>query len=224
VSYPNWSTFPYIATGAGESAKKNIAKDNFKLLKEGDPNGKFWTPAMSDAPLRGYNGRHEWFWEPGDEAHIFPLENLMEMYYKSIGRNSTLIMGLTPNPDGLMPEPDVIRLKEWGDEIHRRFGFALGSTSGDGKLVILKMERPTLVNHIIIQEDIEMGERIQKYQIEGRIRGKWKLLCEGESVGHKRIEKFESVSVDRIRLSVLNAKRSPLIRNLSAYFVKSIKK
>jgi hypothetical protein len=79
VSYPNWATFPYNVTGAGESAKKNIAKDNFKLLKEGDPNGAFWVPAMSDAPLRGYNGRHEWFWEPGDEAHVFPLENLMDI-------------------------------------------------------------------------------------------------------------------------------------------------
>jgi len=86
ITYPSWATFPYRATGAGESAKKNIAKDNFKLLKQGDPNGKFWVPAMSDAPLRGYNGRHEWFWEPDDEEHIFPLENLMDMYYKSVGR------------------------------------------------------------------------------------------------------------------------------------------
>lgn len=49
-------------------------------------------PAISDAPLRGYYGRHEWFWEPGDEAHGYPLHDLVEMYYKSVGRNSTLIL------------------------------------------------------------------------------------------------------------------------------------
>ena len=53
VSYPNWSTFPYYATGAGESAPTQIAQNNFQLMKEGDPNGSYWVPAMADAPLRG---------------------------------------------------------------------------------------------------------------------------------------------------------------------------
>ena len=52
---------------------------------------------MADTPLRGYNGRHEWFWEPGDDDKaVYPLENLMEMYEKSVGRNATLMVGLTP--------------------------------------------------------------------------------------------------------------------------------
>jgi len=72
VSYPCWGTFPYPYSHS--TNQKEIFKDNFRLLKEGDPNGKYYMPAMSDAPLRGYNGRHEWFWEPGDEAHIFPSD------------------------------------------------------------------------------------------------------------------------------------------------------
>ncbi|MDO5979587.1 alpha-L-fucosidase [Flavivirga spongiicola] len=219
VSYPSWATFPYPVTGAGESAKKNIAKDNFKLLKQGDPNGAFWVPAMSDAPLRGYNGRHEWFWEPGDEAHIFPLEDLMNMYYKSIGRNSTLIIGLTPNPDGLMPEGDVIRLKEWGDEIKRRFETPIAFTSGKGKKVTLKLENPTVINHVIIQEDIRLGERVRVYSLEGFVKGKWKVLSQGESIGQKRIEQFENVEISRIRLKVLESDREPQIKSMSAYYV-----
>lgn len=222
VSNPNWTTFPYYATGAGESAKKNIAKDNFKLLKEGDPQGKYWVPAMSDAPLRGYNGRHEWFWEPGDEEHIFPVQNLVEMYYKSVGRNSTLIMGLTPNPEGLMPAPDVKRLKEWGDEIKRRFENPLASTSGIGKKVTLKLEKPAAINHIIIQEDISKGERIRSYEIEGFVDGKWKVLATGESVGHKRIEQIKNIEVSRLRIKVLKAVREPQIKNLSLYFVTDV--
>ena len=50
VPYPCWATFPYPSTGAGESARTEIAKDQFALLKTGDPNGKYWMPAMSDAP------------------------------------------------------------------------------------------------------------------------------------------------------------------------------
>ncbi len=219
VSYPNWATFPYRATGAGESAKKNIAKNSFKLLKEGDPNGKFWMPAMSDAPLRGFNGRHEWFWELGDEDHIFPLENLMEMYYKSVGRNSTLIIGLTPDTDGLMPKTDVERLKEWGDEIKRRFSTPLASTDGNGNNILLKLNKPSLVNHVIIQEDIRYGESIRKYQLEGLVGKKWIVLTTGESIGQKRIEYFENVKVNNLRLKVIEADREIRIKNMSAYFV-----
>ncbi len=219
VSYPSWATFPYRATGAGESAKKDIAKDGYKLLKEGDPNGKYWVPAMSDAPLRGFNGRHEWFWEPGDEAHIFPLENLMEMYYKSVGRNSTLIMGLTPDPNGLIPEPDVIRLKEWGDEIKRRFSIPIASASGKGNKIVLKFKGSVLINHLIIQEDIRYGERIRSYEVQGLINGKWILLAKGKSIGHKRIEQFESIKINQLRLIIKDSEREPVIKNISAYFV-----
>lgn len=219
VAYPNWSTFPYRATGAGESAKKNIADNNFQLLKQGDVNGKFWVPAMADAPLRGYNGRHEWFWEPGDEDHIFPLENLVDMYYKSVGRNATLIMGLTPDPDGLLPEPDVQRLKEWGEEINRRFSNPLASTKGKGKVLELKLKESLPVNHIIIQEDIAMGERIRNYEIEGYSGGRWITMANGESIGNKRIEKFDTIKLSRIRIKIIDSDGLAQIKDFSAYFV-----
>ncbi|WP_238389820.1 alpha-L-fucosidase [Arenibacter aquaticus] len=219
VAYPNWSTFPYRATGAGESAKKNIAKNNFQLLKEGDVNGKFWVPAMADAPLRGYNGRHEWFWEPGDEAHIFPVKNLMEMYYKSVGRNATLIMGLTPDPDGLLPEPDVQRLKEWGMEIKRRFSNPVASTAGEGNKVELRFKEPTDINHVIVQEDIAKGERIREYQIEGFREGRWQTLTKGKSIGNKRIAQFDKVKLSRLRIKIMASDGVAQIKNLSAFYV-----
>lgn len=219
VSYPNWSTFPYRATGAGESAKKNIAENNFQLLKEGDVKGEFWVPAMADAPLRGYNGRHEWFWEPGDEAHIFPVQNLMEMYYKSVGRNATLIMGLTPDPDGLLPEPDVQRLKEWGMEIKRRFSKPVARTAGMGNKVELRFDGPTDINHVIVQEDIAKGERIREYQIEGYTEGRWQTLTKGQSIGNKRIAQFNKVKLSRLRIKIMASDGVAQIKNLSAFYV-----
>ena len=219
VGYPCWSTFPYYSTGAGESAHQSIAKNNFQLLKEGDPNGAYWMPAMSDAPLRGYNGRHEWFWEPGDEAHIFPVENLMEMYYKSVGRNSTLIMGLTPDPDGVLPEPDVQRLQEWGAEIKRRFETSVAQTKGEGKKLVLKLSKAQPINHVIIQEEIALGERVRRYKVEGLVKGKWTKLCEGQSIGHKRIQQFDSVECSKIRLTIEQFDELPSIKNFAVYQV-----
>ncbi|MDP4680648.1 MAG: alpha-L-fucosidase [Cyclobacteriaceae bacterium] len=219
VSDPCWATFTYLATGAGESAKKNIAKDGFKLLKQGDSEGQYWVPAMSDAPLRGYNGRHEWFWEPGDEEHIFPVENLVDMYYKSVGRNSTLILGLTPDPTGLMPEPDVQRLREFGDEIKKRFSTPLAATSGRGTKVDIKLAKSQRMNQLVIQEDIVEGERIREYKVEALVDGKWKTVASGQSIGHKWIHMIEEVTTQRLRLVVNKSIAEPIIKTFSVYNV-----
>jgi len=213
IPYPCWATFPNFYSHAGDTQA-----ERYRLLKHGDPNGKYWMPAMSDAPLRGFNGRHEWFWEPGDEAHIFPLESLMNMYYKSVGHNSTLIVGLTPNPDGLMPEPDVKRLKEWGDEIKKQFGNPVAQTSGMGYLINMKFERPTTISNIVIQEDIKKGERVREYVVEGFIDGKWKQIAEGSCIGHKRIQILEkSITLKKVRLKIEKSIAEPNIKNFQVF-------
>ncbi|MQY79182.1 MAG: glycoside hydrolase family 29 [Bacteroidetes bacterium] len=217
VGYPCWATFPFPSVDGIQYP--DISKNNRFLLKHGDPEGRYWMPAMSDAPLRGYNGRHEWFWEPGDEEHIYPLENLVDMYYKSVGRNSTLILGSTPNPDGLIPEPDVKRMKEFGDEIRNRFSQPLDQTHGEGETIILKLSTPGLINHIILMEDIKQGERVRNFIVEGYSGGKWIKLCEGSCIGQKNIQKFEEVNVSKVRLKIKKSVAPSVIRQMSVYHV-----
>lgn len=217
VPYPSWASFPFVFS---HSAQQNIVfKDNFKLLKEGDKNGKYWMPAMSDAPLRGYNGRHEWFWEPNDEAHIFPLKSLMNIYYGSVGHNSTLILGLTPDDRGLIPDADAARLKEWGDEITNRFSKPIKSTSGNQTVINMVLDKKQTVNHTILQEEIASGERVRSYKIEAEIDKKWQIVAEGECIGHKHIQKFESVTTSKLRLTIKESIAPPLIKNFSVFFV-----
>jgi alpha-L-fucosidase len=217
VPYPSWGTFPHKAIGAGETAREEIAANNFQLLKTGVPNGKYYMPAMSDAPLRGYNGRHEWFWEPGDEEHIYPLEKLMHMYYNSVGHNSTLILGLTPNPDGLMPEPDVQRLKEFGDEIKRRFSFPIVSVSGNGNKTTVKLPGRQTVNQIVVEEDIAHGERVRKFTLEGKTSEGWTTIFEGSCIGHKFIHRFDDMDVSAVRLRIQESKGEAQIKRMEIF-------
>lgn len=220
VNDPCWSTFPYISTGAGESAHKEIAQNNFALLKTGDPNGDFWLPAMADAPLRGYNGRHEWFWEPGDEEYLYPVENLMEMYEKSVGRNATLIIGLTPDTSGLLPSSDVERLSEWGKEINRYYDTPLISTSGSGNQLVIDFAEAKVIDRVIIQENINYGERVRSFKVDLLKNGQWIEIGKGQSIGHKRIQKFDPVSCEAIRLVIEESEDVPEIRNFSVFEVK----
>jgi alpha-L-fucosidase len=221
IGYPCWSTFPYPSTGAGEGASKAISDNNYALLKHGDVDGKYWMPAMSDAPLRGNNNRHEWFWEPGDEGNVFPLENLVDMYYKSVGRNSTLILGVTPDNRGLLPEGDAQRLAELGKELNKRFANPLATAKGRGKITTIHLAEMQKVNQVVIGEDIAKGERIRKYKVEAKLGSKWVILCEGSSVGNKRIQVFKTVSTKQIRLVVEQAVNEPIIDFLRIYYLAS---
>ena len=212
VPYPCWATFPNPYSHTGDTTE-----DQINLLKHGDPKGKYWMPAMSDAPLRGYNGRHEWFWEPGDEQHIYPLEELMHMYYNSVGHNSTLIMGLTPDPRGLLPEADVKRLEEWGAAIQKEFSKPIASTSGKGKEIFLSLKNPQSLKNIVIQEDISQGQRVRTYSVQALTDGEWKIIAEGESIGHKRIHLIEPTEVLELKLEILQSILPPIIEKFSVY-------
>ncbi len=216
VGYPCWATFPNFYSHAGNTPSEKIT-----LLKHGDPDGKYWMPAMSDAPLRGINGRHEWFWEPGDEENLYPVDKLVDMYYKSVGRNSTLILGLTPDPHGLLPEGDVNRLKEFGDRIRKSFSSPIATKSGNGTKFFLKTPEKHYINCIVLQEDIKSGERVRSYKVEARVDGKWQLVCEGESIGQKRIQPFGKVPTNKVRLIINEYRNQPIIKTFSTYFIES---
>lgn len=47
------------------------------------------------------------------------LENLLRIYYGSVGGNSLLLLNVPPDTEGLLHEMDVRRLKELGDEIKK---------------------------------------------------------------------------------------------------------
>lgn len=214
VSYPCWSSFPQPYSHHRQS---DTESSHLELLKHGDPNGKYWVPAMADTPLRGANGRHEWFWEPGDENAIFSTDKLVDMYYKSVGRNATIIIGLTPNPEGLLPEADVKRLQEFGKKVKELTANPIKSVNGKGKKIYLKLKKKQSVKQVIIQEDITKGERIRKYRVEGLTNNGWKTLCDGQSVGYKRIQTFVPTTISKLRLIVEESIDTPQISNLSVF-------
>lgn len=214
VNYPCWSTFPQPYS---HNKNTDSQQAHLNLLKHGDPEGKYWVPAMADAPLRGANGRHEWFWEPDDENNIYAIPDLIDMYEKSVGRNATLIIGLTPNPDGLLPDEDTERLKEFGKKINNLYGSPLKNILKIKNNLQIKLAKETYVDACIIQENITEGECIREYAIEAKVNGKWQELCRGESVGHKRIEKFPPVVTNQLRLVIRKSVATPQIIQFSAF-------
>jgi alpha-L-fucosidase len=200
TGYPSWST---------------VAKAND--TGAGNPQGKVWQPGECDAPLRN----HAWFWHPNQENKIRSVAELVEMYYGSVGRGCNLILNGNIDRDGLVPEADLKRLQEFGDEIRRRFGKSIAETGGRGTAVELALAKPTAIDHVISMEQITEGERIRQYVVEGLVGDRWTELARGQSIGHKRIDRFAPVTVTKVRLRATESVAEPLIRKLAVYHVAS---
>lgn len=220
VGYPNWSTFTFHYTGSGESAPAVIKTNSYQLLKQGDREGKYFMPAMADAPLRGADGRHEWFWEPNDEHTIYPVQDLLNMYYKSVGRNATLIIGITPDTSGLVPQGDFNRLKEFGDAVNKRFSTPLARVHSTTKIINSTLPKIQQVNQLVIQEDIKLGHRVLSFVVEAKIGRGWKVIDQGTSIGNKYIKLLkEPISARFFRLRLVETKSTPSIKDFSIYYV-----
>ena len=212
AGYPCWATMPGLEEA--EAAHKGAGKGRKQLLAHGDPDGSLWSPGMVDVPLRN----HFWFWRPGTDAKVAPLASVLKWYEQSVGRNANLMVGLTPDTRGLLPEADVRRCEEFGREIRRRFAAPLAETKGEGRGVVLTLARPAAVDYVSIMEEIAGGERVRAYVVEGLAAdGTWRTLGEGTSVGHKRLQAVGRTEVAKVRLRVTEAAAPPRIRSLAVY-------
>jgi len=207
--YPAWNT-----------VKKEDLDTGLATQIHGDPNGDSWAPLESNTTL--YN--HYWFWSPEKETKRKSVKDLVDIYYRSIGYGSVLLINATPNTDGLIPENDIKRYKEFANEIDRRFKKPVAEAKNkEGNIVLLNLKQGQKLNHVVIMEDYRQGHRIREYQIEGMINGAWKMLAKGTSVGRKKIDYFDDVKISKVRLNVKKNVGMPLVRNFSAYYVDNFK-
>ena len=199
--YPAWNAVPEAA-----------AKSGAATAGDGDPAGTVWLPNECDARIR-----RDWFWSTRNADTLKSVDQLMEMYYRSVGHGATLLLNLAPDTTGLIPEADVRRAAEFGAEIHRRFGNPRAETKGRGNVVELVLPSPTTIDHVVTMEDIAHGERVRKYVVEAGDGGEWKPICHGSAIGHKKIDRFAPVTVARVRWRCEESASEPIIRRLAVY-------
>jgi len=169
-----------------------------------------WRPAEADTPLR----TDHWFWHPNDDKSLKPLSRLLETYHKTVGRGAQLVLGLAPDKRGLLPESDVARLKEFGDEIRRIYGEdgdGQGDWSSSAPLEITASE-PMTFDRVVMMERLSGGQRVQRYAVEALDGHVWKGISAGTTIGHKKIDTFARTTATRVRLRIMEASGPPQIR------------
>ncbi len=125
-----WSVIPFI--GDPEGSRNMVAPATatsvagLKQLKKADYLA--WYPAEVDVSIRP-----GWFYHASEDDDVKTLQQLMNIYYKSVGRNSVLLLNVPPNKKGQFAPIDVKRLNAFGTKIDNIFNenFALKATVTD---------------------------------------------------------------------------------------------
>ena len=175
-----------------------------------------WRPAEADTPLR----TDHWFWHPNDEKSLKSLPQLLETYHKTVGRGAQLVLGLAPDKRGLLPESDVARLKELGDEVRRLYG-----QDSDGPEeswmstapLEIRTAQPSTFDRAVLMERLDAGQRVERYAIEAWDGSKWNRLSAGTTIGHKKIDIFRKTTASRVRLRIIAAAGVPQMRKFRVY-------
>jgi len=201
--YPCWNTIDWKP---GETPKEGA----------GSPDGNVWCPAECDVSIL----RPNWFWSEGSDRRVLSLDDLLEIYYMSVGRGVNLLLNATPDTHGEVPAAQMKRLREFGDEIRARFARPLSTTRGEGNTLSLDLGSEKTIDHIILREDIRGGERIREFLVEGRrAGGNWTALARGAQVGSRQIIPIPAIAVTGLRLTVQDSAAPVTIRELSVFHV-----
>lgn len=182
-----------------------------KILNEGQPDGAEWIPGEVDVPIRA-----DWFYNTTNESTLKSVDDLMDIWFSSVGRGCNLILNVTPDQRGLLPQADSIRLMEFKAARDAYFAKKLANCRNKGGNVTLKVKEPCKC--IVLQEDIKYGQKIKAFTVEALVAGEWQKVVEGTTIGHKRILPFDaSVDASKIRVTVTDSFAEPMLKSVTIY-------
>lgn len=99
-----------------------IGDSDGEYLKRGDENGSDWVPAECDVSIRS-----GWFWHSNEVP--MSINQLLEIFYESVGRNCLLLLNVPPNVTGLISEEDVEVLRGFNEALNSIFSVSLAANA-----------------------------------------------------------------------------------------------
>lgn len=237
---------------AGETFWSTITRDSLEIgtsktayLNSGDPQGKDWVIGQCDVSIRP-----GWFYHQSQDSLVKSPQELVDLYYKSVGRNAVLLLNLPPDQRGLIHENDVKSLQGFKQILDSTFTHNLTKgakvtannvrftnprfypeqvldasnetywATDDGVFpaeITIDFKKETYFDRIVLQEPIQLGQRISKFQIEVMGKSGWEQVFEGTTIGYKRIVRIDPVNASKLRLKIIEANNTVAISNISIF-------
>jgi alpha-L-fucosidase len=215
-----------------------------KVLNTGNENGKQWMPAECDVSIRP-----GWFYHAEEDSKVKTGEQLFDLYLKSVGRGSNLLLNVPPDRRGLINENDsaaLMNFKKLRDEsfkdnlaktakafwefsidnlpnkelIIRQFKSNGGEVYSTNVLQFtVEFDAMRKINCIGLYEYLQNGQTIRNFRIELFNGNKNVGAINGTTVGRKRLLTFPSTEVSSFKVYMDDKNGGDNIRAVTAYLL-----
>ena len=196
--------------------------------------GKYlhYQPAETNTSIR-----EGWFYRDDDRQRVRSVDDVFDIYERSIGTNSTFLLNIPPNREGRFSDQDVNVLKEVGKRIRQTYTTdLLADAKGPKELLdgdettfvgvpagsegfVIETKAPVTLNRFMIQEAIAThGERVEKHALDAWVDGAWQEITTATNIGYKRILRFPDVTSNKWRVRVLESRLAPAICKVAAFY------
>ena len=229
----NWSTLNADGYTPGAGAPP------VRSLFEGDEHGAAWIPAEADVSLRP-----GWFWRASEDDRLKSVDELMDIYYSSVGRNAVLLLNVPADIRGKIPAADSLRLMEFrarrdsvfARNLARRVRVPAGRRLLDGtfdshavlraRTFEIDIQDSEPFNLLLLQEYIPLGQRVRSFTVEAwdggadpaRSSGAWIEIARGTTIGYKRILSLPETTASRLRITITSTHAVPVLSEFGVYF------
>ena len=200
----------------------SLVVENTWELNHGKLHGERFIPAEVDVSIRP-----GWFYHAEQDNMVRTPENLVELWFTSIGSNAGLLLNLPPDRRGLIHENDVESIKRFneiitsildsnlaldcefvGESVDKTPASSLikaGEIYVPGKQCFsfeVRLPQVREINALSLGECIELGQKVTSIKAIALVDGEEKLLFQREMIGHTLAERFTTVKTDRVRVEI----------------------
>lgn len=215
----------------------SLVVENTAELNSGKLGGERFIPAEADVSIRP-----GWFYHGEQDDKVRSPQNLMELWFNSIGSNAGFLLNLPPDKRGLIHENDVKSLLSFkkcldslldsnlaldgefcGESVDN---FPIDNLIKKNKLFIPKekdfnfeVNLPTKkkINTLMIGEGIELGHKVTKIKASAFVNGEWQHLFTNGIIGYKLAQQFDEATTDKIKVEI-TALDIPILRDFGLYY------
>ena len=185
---------------------------------------------------------------PDEDDKVKSAEELFDLYLKSVGRGSNLLLNVPPDRRGLINENDSAALMSFkkirdesfaknilndakayweineeeflNDNVNYRALDKKGGVYGiNSQSFIVQLPGPKLVNCIVLREAIHLGQSIENFKIILFNNDQQVGETNGTTIGRKRILTFPVKTITSFRVTFLDRFGNDNVSGVAAYLV-----
>jgi len=233
----NWNYLDTIGFTPGQGAP------HVDTLNQGNAFGRVWIPAECDVSIRP-----GWFYHANEDEKVKSGEQLFDLYLKSVGRGSNLLLNVPPDRRGVIHENDsaaLMAFKKLRDEsfaknllndakayweineeaflkdsINYRTLDKRGAIYGiNTQSFMVQLSALKQVNCIVLREAIHLGQSVESFKILLLNGDRQVAEINGTTIGRKRILTFPVQTITSFKVIFEDRFGNDNVSGVAAYLL-----